>query len=91
MIARNGEVVAKGACINNHLYKLQNLTVVQPHLNNPTDKTNAVHLSNEAGPAVSWETWHKIFGHIGVNALQALLTRHLVEGFGGPKQPEIQL
>ena len=75
MIAPNGMVVAKGKQISNHLYKLQNLTMIT----GKDDK--ATHSFNITEPALIWEIWHKQFGHIAIGGLQTLLTKKLVDGF----------
>ena len=82
LIAKNGQTVATGTKINNHLYKIKNVTVLKPSPPSLVDS----HSFAVREPAISWEMWHRRFGHIGYGSLRTLLTKELVTGFNVDSQ-----
>lgn len=78
---KNGQTVAKGIKINNHLYKMNKLTVRKSGLTYPIKETTNPQSFSAGEPAKSWEVWHRRFRHIGMSSLQKLLDGNLVEGF----------
>ena len=78
---KNGQTVAKGIKINNHLYKMNKLTVRKSGLTYPIKETTNPQSFSAGEPAKSWEVWHRRFGHIGMSSLQKLLDGNFVEGF----------
>jgi hypothetical protein len=76
---KNGEKIAVSTKIKNHLYKMKNLTILKLGSTNPNTLIQP-HSFNVKEPVKSWEVWHKCYGHIGMDNLQELLTKELLDG-----------
>jgi hypothetical protein len=76
---KDGNTVAKGHQINNNLYKMD----VQLYKTNTTfnDAKSIPGTFVGIPSTVTWETWHRRFGHMGYSGLQKLLNGNMVEGF----------
>jgi GAG-pre-integrase domain len=80
LVTKDGRPVAHGKKIDNHLYRMK-LTVWKPH--SIPSKNHTVNPQTFIGcePALSWEMWHRQFGHVEYSGLQKLLDKKLVDGF----------
>ena len=76
---KDNEKIAISKKINNHLYKMKSFTVQRTGSMSPIT-TEEPHSFSVREPAKSWEVWHKRYGHIGMDNLQELLTKKLVDG-----------
>ena len=76
---KDDEKIAISKKINNHLYKMKSFTVQRTGSMSPIT-TEEPHSFSVREPAKSWEVWHKRYGHIGMDNLQELLTKKLVDG-----------
>ena len=77
LITKNGQTVATGIKTKNNLYKMKNFVIQTPESTN-SDQNNTYKVGESAK---SWETWHKRYGHVGMDSLQELLDKQLVNGF----------
>ncbi len=77
---KGDQKMASGVKITNHLYKMRSLVTQKPGLTSPENTTNEPHSFSVRELAKSWEVWHKRYGHIGMDSLQQLLTKNLVNG-----------
>jgi hypothetical protein len=57
------------------------MTVREATSKPPKDYAASPHAFISKQPALSWETWHRRFGHIGYTGLQKLLDEKMVNGF----------
>jgi hypothetical protein len=85
MIASNGDTVAAGTRISNNLYMLDNFVAQQPATKQDPEKqkqgsSTYAFATSATGPAQTWETWHKRFGHLGRSGLKTLVDKGLVTG-----------
>ena len=80
LVTESGDTIAIGMRISNHLYKLQNFTIIKPGTT-PLVKPITSSLFNTIEPAVTWEVWHKRMGHLSMAGLKTLYNKHLVDGF----------
>jgi GAG-pre-integrase domain len=80
LVTKDGRHVAHGKKINNHLYRIK-LTVQKPYSIPSKNHTENPQTFVGCEPALSWETWHRQFGHVGYSGLQKLLDKKLVDGF----------
>jgi transposase InsO family protein len=76
MNLKDGQTIATGTRINNHLYKLNQITIPQYKSTNRDEQQTFV----AANAAQDWEVWHRRFGHIGKDSLQTLHDKCLVDG-----------
>jgi len=67
--------IARGDKLSNKLYKMSFKLVPKPPPNDYKFSFNA-NIS-----ALSWEIWHKRFGHVGYLGLQKLMDKSMVDGF----------
>jgi hypothetical protein len=75
LVTKDGKHVAHGTKMDKHLYKMD-VSMKDTPSSQRSDET----FHNQATP-LSWETWHKRFGHVGYPGLQKLLENKMVEGF----------
>jgi hypothetical protein len=80
LVTKDGRRVAQGKKVNNNLYRMS-VSVRKP--TSTPSKNNTVTPKTFAGnePSLSWETWHRRFGHISYSGLQKLLDNNMVDGF----------
>src|SRR5262245_7803220 len=77
---REGKQVAEGKKMGKHLYKMSLTTDRKGRSTSTTTSDGSTtFLGQEKG--LSWETWHKRFGHVGYPSLQKLYERNMVDGF----------
>lgn len=93
MNASNGETVVTGTRIKNNLYKLDNFIIQQPvTIPIPIAKPKAISYAfNTSEQLLTWETWHKRYGHLGLSSIQTLLEKNLVTGLKlDPQSPKYE-
>jgi len=79
LITKDGQTVATGRKTKNNLYKMNFVVQTSESTSLETNTKNKTYKVGE--PAKSWEIWHKRYGHIGIDNLQELLDKRLVDGF----------
>ena len=80
LVTKDGQTVATGRKTRNNLYKMKNFVVqTSESMNSETSMKNKTYKVGES--AKSWEIWHKRYGHIGMDSLQQILDKQLVDGF----------
>ena len=79
MSRKDGQTIAKGTRISNHLYKLREVTteIKSP---NSDQATADQHTFATMHPVQDWEVWHRRFGHIAMDSIKTLYDKKLVEG-----------
>jgi hypothetical protein len=78
LITKDGKSVAKGRRVQTNLYKMA-VTLRNGGSTSFNKITPQTFATTE--PTLSWEVWHRRFGHIGYPGLQRLLDGNMVEGF----------
>ncbi len=68
MNTNNGQTVAKGTKISNHLYRLDDFTIMIPSFQTHVN----IQIFSMTKPAKSWDVWHRRFGHLGISSIQML-------------------
>ena len=74
LVTKDGKHVANGKKLDKHLYKMD-VSVKRSPSTSACDET----FNNQVTP-LSWETWHRRYGHVGYTGLQKLLDGNMVEG-----------
>ena len=88
LATKNGETVATGMKLRNNLYKMSDFAVQKESTYSRTED-GVAQVCAITEPAKSWEVWHKRYGHIGMDSLQELFNKKLVDGFSvDPKTPK---
>ena len=77
LVTKDGNRIGYSKKINNHLYKM--MMSIRKSILAPT-KTHTANPQTFVGrePAMSWDIWHRRYGHVGYSGLQQLLDRNLV-------------
>jgi hypothetical protein len=80
LTTKDGKRIGHSKKISNHLYKMD-MTICKATSKLPKDYAASPHAFISKQPALSWEMWHRRFGHIGYTGLQKLLDKKMVNGF----------
>ncbi len=80
LITKDGQTVATGRKTKNNLYKMKNF-VVQTSESTSSETTTKNKTYKVGEPGKSWKIWHKQYGHVGMDSLQELFDKQLVDGF----------
>jgi hypothetical protein len=77
LVTKDGKKVVHGKKLDKHLYKMD-ISVNNLPATRRADKA----FLGQSGQmmALSWETWHKCFGHVGYSGLQKLPDNKMVDG-----------
>jgi GAG-pre-integrase domain len=78
LISPSSVPIVTGSMMNNNLYKL---TFNYANKNNNVQNTNVQISFSTQSHALTWEAWHRHFGHVSYNGLAKLHTQNLVDGF----------
>ena len=73
LLTKDDIVIAQGICLTNNLYQISFQLLKAP--------VNVDFVFLACKDAISWEDWHKNFGHVSYSSLQQLLQKHLVDSF----------
>jgi hypothetical protein len=79
MNRKDGQTVATGTRIKNHLYKINNITTQTSKFS--TEKQAEHQTFAAASPVQDWEVWHRQFGHISLDSLRTCSTRNLLMAY----------
>jgi GAG-pre-integrase domain len=80
LITQHGQHIAQGTKIKNNLYKMK-LSIRKPDTSPSKSHTMMPLTFIRCKLALSWETWHRHFGHVVYSGLWQLLDKKLVDGF----------
>jgi hypothetical protein len=75
LVMKDGRHVTHGKKMDKHLYKMD-VTTKKPSVLQQTDEM----FINEP-KTLSWETWHRRYGHVRYSGLQKILEGKMVDGF----------
>jgi transposase InsO family protein len=75
LTSKDGMDMAEGKMTSNNLSKMN----VRVYKADATVKASETFVAAE--PSISWETWHRRYGHVGYSGLQKILDGGLVDGF----------